>query len=195
MEACLDQSLHGAQARVRVLVLGMGVILLFLSSVGLFLYLKPGSSTPTDEELPVFVAGPIEGFELGTVSYFEIEHVYVVRMMNEALLALYDLSPGGQALVHKGDMDALDKCRVEWVEDENGWTSLGTPPPGFEDMVFREPCLGNIWDAAGRHLVGPTEGDLDQFPLTVTEGIVRVDVNGRICLNQVSSDAPCIPTE
>ena len=195
MEASLDQGLHGAQARVRVLVLGMGAILLFLSSVGLFLYLKPGGSTPTEETLPIFVAGPIEGFEPGTVSYFELEHVYIVRMMNEALLAIYDLGPGSQALARQGDMTVLEECRIEFVEDENSWTSLGMPPEGFEEMVFWEPCKGNVWDAAGRHLAGPTQGDLDQFPLNVTEGVVRVDVEDRICLNQVSSETPCIPTQ
>jgi hypothetical protein len=162
--------------------------------VGLFLYLKPGGSTPTEEELPVFVAGPLEGFPLGTVSYFELEHVYIVRMMNESLLAIYDLGPGSQARVLQGDLSAAD-CRVQFIEDQDGWTGLGSPPAGFEDMVFWEPCEGNSWDAAGRHLAGPGVADLDQFPLTVTEGVVHVDVSSRICMNQVSPEAPCIPTQ
>lgn len=191
----MDQSLHGAQARVRVLVLGLSAILVFLSAVGLFLYFKPGgSSEPTLEELPVFVAGPIEGFEPGTVSYFELEHVYIVRMMDEALLALYDLGPGEQAAVKQGQKAALE-CRVQFIDDENGWTSFGTPPRGFEGMVFWEPCNGNVWDAAGRLLTGPADGDLDRFPLGVVDGIVRVDVSNRRCMNPISQAAPCIPTQ
>jgi len=191
----LDQSLHEAQARVRVLVLGLSAILVFFSAVGLFLYLKPGgNSEPTLEELPLFVAGPLDGFEPGTVSYFELEHVYIVRMMDEAVLALYDLGPGAQAAVEQGN-DAALECRAQFIEDENGLTSFGDPPRGFENMVFWEPCAGNVWDAAGRHLTGPAGGDLDRFPVGVVDGIVRVDVTSRRCMNEVSSAAPCIPTQ
>ena len=190
----MDQSPHGALPRVRVLVLGLGAILVFFSAVGLFLYLKPGGSTPTREELPVFVAGPLEGFVPGTVSYFELEHVFVIRMMDAALLALYDLGPNAQALVEEGDPTALT-CRIQFVADENGLTSFGQPPRGFEDMVFWEPCEGNVWDAAGRHLSGPAEADLDRFPVGVVDGVVRVDVTNRRCMNEVSDRAPCISTQ
>jgi len=190
----LDEGLHGAQARVRVLVLGLGAMLVFFSAVGLFLYLKPGGSLPTREELPVFVAGPLEGFEPATVSYFELEHVFIVRTADDELLALYDLGPNMQALVKQGDVTALD-CRVLFVEDENGLTSFGEPPRGFEDMVFWEACQGNVWDAAGRHLAGPADADLDRFPLIVIEDVVRVDVSNRRCMNEVSELAPCIPTQ
>jgi len=191
----LDQGLQGTQARVRVLVLGLSAIIVFLSVVGLFLYLKPGGDSPTSEELPVFVAGPLDGFEPGTVSYFEVEHVYVVRMLDEALLALYDLPPNAQAMVEQGDDGALDECRVQFVEDENGITSFGDPPRGFEDMIFLESCDGNVWDAAGVYLSGPAEADLDRFPLGVYEGVVRVDVNNRRCMNDISPAAPCSPTQ
>lgn len=190
----MDQSLQGAQARVRVLVLGLSAILVFFSAVGLFLYLKPGGDAPTPKELPVFVAGPLEGFEPGTVSYFRLEHVYVIRMQDEALLALYDLAPNVQALVKQGEETALE-CRAQFIEDENGLTSFGNPPRGFEDMVFWEPCQGNVWDAAGRHLSGPAEADMDRFPLGVVDGVVRVDVSNRRCMNDVSQNAPCIPTQ
>ncbi len=190
----MDQGLHGAQARIRVLVLGLSAILVFLSAVGLFLYLKPGGSAPTKQELPIFVAGPLDGFEPGSVSYFELEHVYVVRMMDEAVLALYDLGPDAQATVARGDDSALD-CRVQFIHDENGLTSFGEPPPGFEDMVFWEPCLGSVWDAAGRLLTGPAGGDLDRFPIGIVDGVVRVDVSNRRCMNEVSPEAPCISTQ
>lgn len=191
----MDQSLPGAQARVRILILGLCALGVFFTAVGLFLYLKPGgSSEPTSEKLPDFVAGPLEDFEPGTVSYFELEHVYIVRMANEALVALYDLGPGEQAQVSQGHETALD-CRVQFIPDENGFTSFGDPPPGFDDMVFWEPCNGNVWDAAGRHLTGPSEGNLDRFPVLIVEDKVRVDVLNRRCMNEVSDAAPCIPTQ
>ena len=191
----MDQSLHGAQARVRVLVLGLSAIIAFLVAVGLFLYLKPGgSSEPTTEELPIFVAGPLEGFEPGTASYFELEHLYVVRMTDDTLVALYDLGPAAQARVAGGDHSGLE-CRVQFIKDENGFTSFGDPPPGFEDMVFWEPCLGSVWDAAGKLLTGPAGGDLDRFPLVLVDGVVRVDVDNRVCVNEISEAAPCIVTQ
>jgi hypothetical protein len=169
-------------------------MLVFFTAVGLFLYFKPGGDSPTKEELPVFVAGPLEGFAPGTVSYFQLEHVYVIRMMDEALLALYDLGPNMQALLRQGDETALD-CRAELIEDENGLNSFAEAPQGFEDRVFWEPCQGNVWNIAGQHLAGPAEADLDRFPLGVVDGVVRVDVSNRRCMNEVSAAAPCIPTQ
>jgi hypothetical protein len=179
---------------MRVLVLGLGAILVFFSAVGLILYFKPGGSTPGETEPPIFVAGPLEGFEPGTVSYFELDHVYLIRFQDEALLALYDLGPNIQALVKGGDEAALD-CRIEFIKDENGLAHLGNPPPGFDDRVFLETCQGNVWDAMGHYLTGPDEVDLDRFPLGVVDGVVRVDVTHRRCMNPVSEDAPCIATQ
>ena len=179
---------------MRVLLLGVGAILVFFSSVGLFLYFKPGGSTPAEREPPIFVAGPIDGFEPGSVSYFKLDHVYIVRMQDDAFLALYDLGPNIQAMLKAGDEAALE-CRVEFIEDENGLARLGDPPPGFEDRIFIESCQGNAWDAMGRHLTGPGEADLDRFPLGVVDGVVRVDVTNRRCMNPVSESAPCIETQ
>ena len=81
------------------------------------------------------------------------------------------------------------------MDDEDGANSLGSPPKGFEGKVFWEPCQDNVWDAAGRHLSGPAEADLDRFPVGVVDGVVRVDVSNRRCVNPVAQDAPCIPTQ
>lgn len=192
-EDCLDQGLQRVQARIKVVALGLGAILAFFAAVGLVLYLKPGGDAPVPDEAVIFVAGPLEEFEPGTASYFRLEHLYVLRMQDGALLALYDLGPRMQARVNRGDETALE-CRVEFVEDEDNLTRLGDPPPGFEDRVFREPCDGSVWDAAGRHLFGPASGDLDRFPLGVVDGVVRVDVSERRCMNPPGPEAPCLPT-
>jgi hypothetical protein len=189
----LVQSLQ-AQGRVRVLVLGIGSILVVLSAIGLFLWLKPGGHSPTPEPLPVFVAGPVEGFEPATVTYFELEHLYVVALAGGGMLALYDLGPGSQARLEDGDESALD-CRIQFIEDENGLTDLGDPPEGFESMIFWDPCLNSGWDASGSHLIGSDGADLDRFPLSITEKSVQIDVNDRICMNPVSETAPCLPTQ
>jgi hypothetical protein len=190
----LDQGLHGAQARIRVLILGLSVILVFFTAVGLVLYFKPGGNSPAPEEASILVAGPLDDFAPGTASYFKLDHVYIVRMTGGALLALYDLGPNIQTQVKQGDHDALS-CRIQFVDDENGVARSGDPPPGFEDKVFMEDCQGNVWDAAGHYLAGPSEVDLDRFPLSVVDEVVHVDVSNRRCMNEVGINAPCIPTQ
>ena len=190
----MDQGLHGEQARFRVLILGLSVIFVFFTAVGLILYFKPGGNSPAPEEASILVAGPLDDFELGTVSYFKLDHVFIVRMTDGALLALYDLGPNLQAKVKQGDQDALG-CRVQFVDDENGVARGGDPPPGFEDKVFTEDCQGDLWDAAGRYLAGPSEVDLDRFPLNVVDDVVQVDVSNRRCMNEIGTNAPCIPTQ
>ena len=188
------QSRQATQGRVRVLVLGIGSILVVLSAIGLFLWLKPGGQAPTPEPLPVFVAGPVDGFEPGTVTYFELEHLYVVALAGGGMLALYDLGPGSQARLQQGDETALD-CRVQYIEDQNELTTLGDPLEGFESMIFWDPCRNTAWDVAGEYLAGPNKAKLDRFPLSITEESVQIDVNDRICTNDVSADAPCLPTQ
>ncbi len=191
----MDQGLQQAQARIRVMILGLGAILIFFGSVGLVLYLKPGGGTRVQEPVAiVFVAGPIEGFEPGTVSYFEIEHLYIVRASDGRLLALYDLGPYTQALVSQGDESALE-CRAVFMDDEGGLAQHGSPPVGFETKVFQEPCQGSTWDAVGTRLFGPAVGDMDRFPLDIVDGVVHVDVSNRRCMNPVSAQAPCLPTQ
>ena len=99
---------HGqrSQPRLRVLFLGLAAILTFFGAVGLVLYLKPGGDSPAPA---IFVAGPVEGFEPGSVTYFESDHVFIVRLTDGALLALYDLGPRMQDAA-AGDYRRL-QCR------------------------------------------------------------------------------------
>ena len=180
-----------SQAKLSVLFLGLAAILTFFGAVGLVLYLKPGGDVPAPG---IFVAGPLEGFEPGSVTYFESEHVFVVGLNDGTLIALYDLGPRMQSLLlSTGDEHWLD-CRAESAEDSLDLTALGSVPAGFEDRVFREGCHGSTWDAVGTRLFGPTPGSLDRFPVSVVDGIVHVDVANRLCLNPVSEAAPCSPT-
>jgi nitrite reductase/ring-hydroxylating ferredoxin subunit len=179
------------QPNLSLVFLGLAAIVTFFGAVGLILYLKPGSDSPAPD---IFVAGPLEGFVPGTATYFESEHVHVVRLNDGSLLALYDLGPRMQALLQQtGDEDWL-MCRAVLVDDSTNATALGAAPEAFEDRVFREPCHGSTWDATGARLFGPTPGNLDRFPVQVVGGVVQVDVSDRLCANPVSDAAPCLPT-
>jgi hypothetical protein len=68
-------------------------------------------------------------------------------------------------------------------------------PAGFEKTGFNQLCDGGWWDAMGHRLNGPTNGDLDRFPVAVVDGIVQVDVAHRRCMNPVTEGAPCLPTQ
>jgi hypothetical protein len=189
----LEQGLHRGQAKLGVFFLGLGAIATFFVAVGLLLYFKPGSGSPAPD---IFVAGPVDGFKPGTLTYFQSEHVYVVRLMDGAFIALYDLGPRMQALFNDSQDPIWLQCRVAIVEQDAGlFTALGTAPPGFEGVVLREPCHGATWDAAGLRLFGPATGDLDRFPVTVVGDKVHIDVGARRCVNPIGPQAPCLPTQ
>ena len=188
-----DGSGEHSQPKLSVLFLGLAAILTFFAAVGLVLYLKPGGDTPAPA---IFVAGPLEGFEPGSVTYFESEHVYIVRLTDGALLALYDLGPRMQMFLEQGDTEKL-KCRARQADLPEGLA--GQPgvllPAGFEMTGFNQLCHGGDWDATGKALWGPLQGDLDRFPVSVIDGIVQVDLANRRCVNPVSELAPCLPTQ
>jgi hypothetical protein len=187
-----DAITERSQPNVSILILGLAAIVAFFGAVGLVLYLKPGGDSPAPD---VFVAGPLDAFPRGSVTYFKSEHLHIVRLTDGAFLAIYDLGPRMQALLlQTGDKSWLE-CRAEYVKDSTDSTSLGAAPPGFEDAVFREPCHGSTWDAAGNRLFGPTPGNLDRFPVSVVDDSVHVDVVNRRCMNPVSPEAPCSPTQ
>jgi hypothetical protein len=176
----LTQDADQAQPKLGVLFLGLTAILMFFGAVGLVLYLKPGGDSPTPAT--IFVAGPLTAFEPGSVTYFESEHLFIVRLMDGALLALYDLGPRMQMGV--GELPQGQRRQPGAVL-----------PAGFEETGFNQLCDGGWWDATGKGLSGPINGDLDRFPVRVVDGIVQVDVVERRCMNPVSDMAPCSPTQ
>jgi hypothetical protein len=168
----LEQGLQRGQANLSILIIGLVTI------------------------ADIFVAGPVDGFVPGTITYFQLEHVYVVRLMDGAFLALYDLGPRMQALYDENEDPTWLQCRALLVEqDARLFTELGRPPSGFENVVLREPCHGATWDAAGTRLFGPATGDLDRFPIAVVGDKLHIDVGARRCMNPVGPQAPCLPTQ
>jgi hypothetical protein len=186
-------SAERGQPRLGLLFLGLTAILTFFAAVGLVLYLKPGGDSPAPG---IFVAGPLEGFEPGSITYFQSDHVYVVRLTDGALIALYDLGPNGQYWLSQGATEK-SHCRAKLGDLPQGMTDQPdlSLPAGFEKTGFNQLCDGGWWDAMGHRLNGPTNGDLDRFPVAVVDGIVQVDVAHRRCMNPVTEGAPCLPTQ
>jgi hypothetical protein len=191
---------RNVQARVspRVALLTIGGIVVFLVVVGLVMYFKPGSTAePTGEpSLDIFAAGPIEDFEPGMLTLYEKEHIFVVRMQDGGVVALYDLGPHIQARVEAGDQEAA-KCRAVLREDEEmaGWLAAAGAPAGFEDRGIWDECGGVAWDVSGKQVWGPESGSLDRFTVEIIDGIIRVNLGARECTNPVTPAAPCIETQ
>lgn len=67
-------------------------------------------------------------------------------------------------------------CRVVEVTTEAVRDFGQTPPAGFE-RGFLDPCHGGLFSLDGRHLAGPGERSLDQFPIRyLPDGTIVVDV-------------------
>jgi len=191
---------RSVQSRVnpRIALFTLGAATAFFVIVGLLLYFKPGSTAEPSgvPSLDVFAAGPILDFEPGTMTLFENEHFFLVRRLDGALFALYDLGPHAQARVAAGDLEALE-CRGVMRSDPEmaAWLLTGGAPPGFAERGIWDECTGVAWDAAGRQVWGPEGGNLDQFKVEIVNGIVRVNLADRQCTNPATLQAPCILTK
>lgn len=170
----------------------------FFVIVGLVLYFKPGSTAEPSGEpsLDVFAAGPVLEFESGAMTLFENEHFFLVRQVDGALLAIYDMGPHIQARVAAGDLEAL-QCRGILREDEviAGWLAATGHPEGFGGRGIWDECGGVAWNASGQQVWGPESGSLDTFSVEIIDGIIRVNLGDRQCENPVTPEAPCITTQ
>lgn len=198
-EASLS-SVTNSSARVHLglVAIAIGLIVGFFAVVGLVLYFQPGSSSePVGEpSLDIFAAGPTKEFLPGSVTYFEKEHVYVVRFSDGAFLALYDLAPSTQAQVAAGDLSKLD-CRLKLVEGDEmekriGATQVGR---GLGTTGFVDPCTDAAWDAEGTSVDATLAPKLDRFPTAVIDDIVRIQLAERRCVNEIATATPCLPTQ
>jgi hypothetical protein len=184
---------------LRSIAIMLGVIVAFFTLTGLVLVFKPFGDTPPmgEPSFDVFAAGPYDIYEPGTITPFETEKFFLVRTMDGAFIALYDLSPAGQAQVEAGDLEALEECRIVVREDDEiaEWVRRTSPIPGFQSIGLYDPCHDMAWDVRGRPVHGEHEADLDRFPVEATGEIVRVNLGHRRCMNDVSPEAPCIPTQ
>ncbi len=186
------------RVQLRPVFLAVGLIAIFFAVVGLVLTLKPFSDTPPGGQpsLDVFAAGPVKEFPPKTVTYFEKEHVYLVRFADGAFLALYDLAPAAQTMIRDSDITKL-ACRAVLTEGDAVEGHLGSDISnrGFGTTGFIDSCTGTVWDAEGVHVGGPFDGRLDRFPVAVINDIVRIHLGDRRCHNDVADVSPCTPTQ
>jgi cytochrome b6-f complex iron-sulfur subunit len=100
----------------------------------------------------LFVAGPAERFENGSVTAFPDGRFYLARLDDGGFLAL------DRTCTHLG-------CTVPW-NPQNG--------------RFDCPCHASSFDITGEVLAPPAPRPLDLFPVRIENGIVKVDLAQRI---------------
>jgi cytochrome b6-f complex iron-sulfur subunit len=95
------------------------------------------------------VAGDLEEFEPGTVSYVREGRFFISRLEDGGVLALW------QRCTHLG-------CTVPWREDEG---------------QFHCPCHSSFFNRQGEVTGGPAPRPLDLFPVSLKDGNLVVDTN------------------
>jgi cytochrome b6-f complex iron-sulfur subunit len=93
------------------------------------------------------VAGTIEEFSAGEVSYILRGRAYISRLEDGGFLAFW------QRCTHLG-------CTVPWREDEG---------------LFHCPCHSSLFDRKGEVLGGPAPRPLDLFPLRAEDGQLVIE--------------------
>lgn len=137
----------------RKLWLGLGALVTVqLGWIGFDLLRPRSRRRPDDAAGGIYVAGPLDRFEPGSVTPFPEGRFYLSRLENGGFLAI------GRTCTHLG-------CTVPWVE---------------ADRQFACPCHASVFDITGEVLSPPADRALDLFAVRIENGIVKVDLSRAI---------------
>jgi len=113
-------------------------------------FFKPRRRRAADDGADsVIVAGPVDRFELGSVTAFPEGRFYLARLADGGFLALH------RECTHLG-------CTVPWVAAEDRFVC---------------PCHASSFDITGNVLSPPAPRPLDIFPVRIENNIVKIDVS------------------
>ena len=143
-----QESKKKGSTRREFLGLGLAASLVVLAgqaSAALFSFFKPRFKPGSFGA--VVVAGQVDEFEPGTVSYVRGGRCYISRLEDGGFLALW------QRCTHLG-------CTVPWLEEEDR---------------FNCPCHSSIFNVVGEVLTGPAPRPLDLFSIEIVEGQILVN--------------------
>ena len=143
--ADLDPGRRSFLARM-LRVLG-GVALLEAGWIVVTSLVPRAGSEPAPDGPGVIVAGPVERFAPGSVTPFAAGRFFLARDEDGGFLALH------RKCTHLG-------CSVPWNEDE---------------QRFACPCHASAFDIHGDVVNAPAPRPLDLFPVTISDGVVKVD--------------------
>jgi cytochrome b6-f complex iron-sulfur subunit len=125
--------------------LGLGGLALAESVWLVVEFLRPRAGSA--EEAGVLVAGPVEQFDLDSVTAFPAGRFYLTRLADGGFLAV------SRECTHLG-------CTVPWMAEEGRFVC---------------PCHSSAYDIRGDVLSPPAPRALDIHPVRIENGIVKVD--------------------
>ena len=127
---------------------GLGIIA-SLEVLGVFTaYFSSGKARSASAPKQLLEAGPVNSFELNTVSAFMGGRFYLARQQDGGFIAL------SLRCTHLG-------CSVSWEE---------------EKKRFICPCHSSAFDINGDVLNPPAPRALDYYPVMIENGMVKVDI-------------------
>jgi len=126
--------------------------------------LRPRKRAETDRA-EIVVAGPVERFDVGTVTAFPAGKFYLTRVGDGGFLAL------SRRCTHLG-------CTVPWVAEEGR---------------FICPCHASSFDLRGEVLSPPAPRALDLHPVRIENGVVKVDTGTTITRSEFSTSQVARP--
>lgn len=134
---------------LRRLWIALGALGLGQAAWVLVSFLRP--RTAGAQASPLFVAGPEDRFQPGTVTAFPDGRFYLARLDTGGFLALH------RECTHLG-------CTVPWDP---------------VSQRFACPCHASSFDITGAVLAAPAPRPLDTYPVRLENGLVKVDLAQR----------------
>jgi cytochrome b6-f complex iron-sulfur subunit len=129
-------------------------------------FLRPqASEIPRQNSDPRVTAGPVNAFGIGTVTAFPRGRFYLTRLEDGGFLAL------SRKCTHLG-------CTIPWIGEEKS---------------FICPCHASMFDIRGAVVHSPASRALDHFPVSIENGIVRVDTRRSIKRSGFSKEQVVYP--
>jgi hypothetical protein len=149
----------------------LAIVVLIVVVIGIGYAFDQGDSAEQPQH--GFGAGPASAYQSPSVTAFEAEHLFLVRLPDGSFTAIYDRSPKQQEM--------QGSCRV--VYDQTAGIGTLDTLPGLQGG-FVEACDGNraVWRADGAFAFGTGYGDLDRYAVHVDGGgDVIIETDSRTC--------------
>jgi cytochrome b6-f complex iron-sulfur subunit len=121
--------------------------------------LRPREAAIVLDDDAIVVAGPVDRFEIGSVTAFPAGKFYLTRVEDGGFLAV------SRRCTHLG-------CTVPWVEAEESFVC---------------PCHASSFDRRGEVLSPPAPRALDLHPVRIENGVVKVDTGTTVARTRFSA--------
>lgn len=144
----MSKETHSRRSFLNKLWIALGSLAFAEMLVLVFAFFKPRKpQTIANEAERIFIAGPVDNFEPGTVSAFVRGKFYLARLEDGGFLAM------SRRCTHLS-------CTVPWVSSEN---------------KFICPCHSSMFDIRGEVANPPAPRALDLFQVEIRNNVISVD--------------------